>query len=46
MVKKAVQSQAKSSGNRVDYYPNRMGLIVAAIAAISLVILGVVATYA
>jgi hypothetical protein len=46
MVKKAVQSQAKPSGNRVDYYPNRMGLIVAAIAAISLVILGVVATYA
>lgn len=46
MVKKTVQSQTRPSGDRVDYYPNRMGLIVAAIAAISLVILGVVATYA
>jgi hypothetical protein len=45
MVKKASQSTAKSSGNRVDYYPNRVGLAVAAIAAISLVVLGVVAVY-
>lgn len=46
MVKKTVQSKAKPSENRVDYYPNRMGLVVAAIAAISLVILGIVAKYA
>lgn len=46
MVKKAVQSKVQTSEDRVDYYPNRMGLVVAAIAAISLVILGIIATYA
>lgn len=46
MVKKSPQSKAKTSENpRVDYYPNRVGLIVATIAAVSLVILGVVAAY-
>jgi hypothetical protein len=46
MVKKAPQSKVKKSDNhRVDYYPNRMGLTVAAIAAITLVILGLIAVY-
>lgn len=45
MVKKASLSQTKKSEHRVDYYPNRMALGVAAIAAISLVILGFVAVY-
>jgi hypothetical protein len=45
MVKKVSKSTAKSSGNRVDYYPNRVGFAVAAIAAISLVVLGIVAIY-
>jgi hypothetical protein len=44
MVKKSSPSKAKASNNsRVDYYPNRMGLIVATIAAVSLVILGIIA---
>lgn len=45
MVKKATQSKAKASVNRVDYYPNRVGLLVAAVAAVSLVILGLIAVY-
>jgi hypothetical protein len=46
MVKNAPQSKVKKSdSHRVDYYPNRMGLTVAAIAAIALVILGVIAVY-
>jgi hypothetical protein len=46
MVKKSTTSKTKATPNtRVDYYPNRMGLVVAAIATISLVILGIIATY-
>jgi hypothetical protein len=45
MVKKASHTTEKLTGKRVDYYPNRVGLAVAAAAAISLVILGAVAVY-
>lgn len=46
MVKKSSSPKAKASNNtHVDYYPNRMGFVVATIAAVSLVILGVVAVY-
>lgn len=46
MVKKASLSQTTKTENRVDYYPNRGALAVAALAAISLVILGFIAVYA
>lgn len=44
MVKKSPHAKMKSPAtHRVDYYPNRMGLVVATIAAVSLVILGIIA---
>jgi hypothetical protein len=44
MVKKSLPSEPTTpSARRVDYYPNRMGLIVATIAAVSLAILGIIA---
>lgn len=46
MVKKAPLSQTKKTENRVDYYPNRGALAIAALAAIILVILGFIAVYA
>lgn len=46
MVKKASLPQTKKTENRVDYYPNRGALAVAALAAISLVVLGFIAVYA
>jgi hypothetical protein len=45
MVKKTVQQKPKKSDQRVDYYPNRMGLAVAATAAVCLTLLGVIAVY-
>jgi hypothetical protein len=41
MVKKAVKKQSE----KVDYWPNRMSLAVAALAAVTLVLLAVIATY-
>ncbi len=45
MVKKSSTSAPKKSTNKVDYYPNRMGLAIAAAAAVILVLFGVVAYY-
>jgi hypothetical protein len=44
MVKKAVKKQpAQKSAKKVDFEPNKMGLAVAAFAAVSLVLLAVIA---
>lgn len=46
MVKKSSQAKPKvPTTDRVDYYPNRMGLMIASIATVSLVILGIIAVY-
>jgi hypothetical protein len=47
MVKKATKKAVKKSTSteKVDYWPNRMSLAVAALAAVTLVLLAVIATY-
>jgi hypothetical protein len=45
MVKKSSTPHSKKTAAKVDYYPNRMGLAVAAAAAVILVVLGVIAYY-
>lgn len=47
MVKKATKKVVKKSAvaEKVDYWPNRMSLAVAALAAVTLVLLAVIAVY-
>lgn len=45
-VKKTVSKAApKKAAQTVDFYPNRMGFAVASLAAVSLVLLGMIAMY-
>ncbi|MFI5212815.1 MAG: hypothetical protein ACHQTE_02545 [Candidatus Saccharimonadales bacterium] len=44
-VKKPIKKAVKKSTTVVDFEPNKMGFAVAALAAISLVLLGLVAMY-
>jgi hypothetical protein len=46
MVKKSTKKVVKKpSSDKVDFQPNRMSLAVSALAAVSLVLLGVIAVY-
>lgn len=45
MVKKSSTSIPKKTAAKVDYYPNRMGLAVAAASAVILAVLGIIAYY-
>lgn len=47
MVKKSTKKVVKKAAvaEKVDYWPNRMSLAVAALAAVTLVLLAVIATY-
>jgi hypothetical protein len=47
MVKKATKKVVKKSASteKVDYWPNRMSLAVAALSAVTLVLLAVIAIY-
>ncbi len=47
MVKKSTKKAVKkpAPAEKVDYWPNRMSLAVAALAAVTLVLLAVIATY-
>lgn len=45
MVKKSSASVKKKIALKVDYYPNRMGLAVAAASAVILALFGVIAYY-
>lgn len=45
MVKKQAKKSIKNLIKKVDYEPNKMGLAIAAVAAVSLVLFGLVALH-